>query len=64
MVPNMWSVMDRILCYFGPFWAFTPLATNLENQNFEKMKKTPGDIIILHMWTLNNNHMTYDASDM
>ena len=64
MVPNMWSVMDRILCYFGPFWDFTPLATNLENQNFEKMKKTPGDIIILHMCTLNNNHMTYDASDM
>ena len=61
MVPNMWSAMDRILCYFGPFWAFTPLATNVENQNFEKMKKTPGDIIILHMYTLNNNHMTYDV---
>ena len=61
MVPNMWSAMERILCYFGPFWAFTPLATKLENQNFQKMKKTPGDITILYMRTLNNNHMTYDA---
>ena len=28
-----------------------------ENQNFEKLKETPGDIIILHMSTINGNHM-------
>ena len=31
----------------------------MENQNFEKMKKIPGDIIILHMCTINENHMMY-----
>ena len=28
----------------------------LKNQNFEKMKKISGDIIILHMCTKNHNH--------
>ena len=30
---------------------------DLENQNFEKMKKASGDIIILHLCTQNHNHM-------
>ena len=30
-----------------------------KNQNFEKMKKAAGDIIILHMYTKNENHMRY-----
>ena len=28
-----------------------------KNQNLKKMKKTPGDIIILHMCTKNYNQM-------
>ena len=40
---------DRCNCYFS-FWAifcpFTPLLTVPKNQNLNKMKKTPGDIII------------------
>ena len=32
-----------------------------ENQNFEKMKKTPEDIIILQMCTINDSHMMYDS---
>ena len=40
-------------CYIS-FWAtfcpFIPLKAQ-KNQNFKKMKKTPGDIIILHMCT-------------
>ena len=44
-------------CHFGPFFALFP--PYLENQNFEKMKKTPGDIIILQMCTINENHMMY-----
>ena len=39
-----------ILDYFYPLPPNNP-----ENQNFEKMKKTPGDII-LHMCTINENH--------
>ena len=36
---------------------------NPENQNFEKMKKILGDIIILHMCTINENHMMYGSWD-
>ena len=32
-----------------------------KNQNFEKMKKIAGDIIILQMSTKNNNHMMYGS---
>ena len=32
-----------------------------QNQNFEKMKKKPGDIIILHTHTLNGNHKMYSS---
>ena len=28
------------------------------------MKKTPGDIIVLHMCTKNNDHMMYSCWDM
>ena len=34
---------------------FSP-PNNLENQNFEKMKKKSGDAIILHMCTKNHDH--------
>ena len=32
--------------------------------NFEKLKKKPGDIIILHMCTINDYHMMYSSWDM
>ena len=41
-----------IFCPFNP-----PPNNNPENQNFEKMKKSPEDIIILHKCTINDNHM-------
>ena len=56
MVPKIFSATDRLFCHFGLFFALLP-PNNLENQNFEKTKKTPGDIIILHMNILNGNHM-------
>ena len=34
---------------------------NLNNQNFEKMNKNPGDVIILHLCTTNDNHMMYGS---
>ena len=46
-----------ILDHFLPFHP----TNNLENRNFEKMKKIPGDIIILRMCTINNNHMIYGS---
>ena len=35
-----------------------------ENQNFEKMKKAPKDIIILQICTINNSHIMYGSRDM
>ena len=55
-VPEIWSETDRIFCHFGPFFALLP-HNNPENQNYEKLKKTPGDIIILHKCTKNHDHM-------
>ena len=36
----------------------------MENQNFEKMKKTPGAAIILHMCNIDDIHMMYGSWDM
>ena len=63
MVPEIWSVKDRIFCQFGQFLHFYP-PKNLKNQNFEKMKNTPWDIISLHMCTINDNHIMYGSWDM
>ena len=52
---------------FLSFWTIfliSPPPKNLKNQNFEKMKKSPEDIIILQMCTINKNHMMYDSWDM
>ena len=38
---EIWSMTDRHFCHFGLFSAHP---NNLENKNFEKMKKAPGDI--------------------
>ena len=35
-----------------------------KNQNFKKLKKMSGDIIILHLCTVNDNHMIYSSWDM
>ena len=57
------SSCTRVPCHFGPFLPSDP-PNNLENQNFEKMKNMPGDIIILHLCTTNDNHMMYGSWDM
>ena len=48
-----------ILDCFLPFYPF-----NLKNQNFEKMKKKPGGIIILHISNTNENNMVYGSWDI
>ena len=44
----------------GHFLLFDP-PDNPKNQSFEKTKKTPGYIIILHMCTTNDDHMMYGS---
>ena len=53
MIPKIWSMADRIFSHFGP--------NSSENQNCEKLKKTPGEIIILHKCTIKDNHMIYGS---
>ena len=47
--------------HLGTFLPFYP-PNNLKNQNFEKMKKLAGDII-LHRCNINDNHMMYGSWD-
>ena len=50
---------------FLSLWTvFFPFTMDPENQNFEKMKKTLEDIIILQMFTINDSHMIHGFSDM
>ena len=51
MVPKMWRAKDIIFRHSGPFFALLP-PYEPENQNFEKMKKTPEDIFILQVCTI------------
>ena len=46
----------------GHFLPFSPLTT--QKIKILKLKKTPGDIIILHISTINDNHMMYDSWNM
>ena len=62
-VPKIWCVTGIIIFHFGPFLPFYP-SNSLKNQNFEKMKKTPGNIIILHKSTKNYGQMMYSSWDM
>ena len=62
MVPEIWSTTDIIICHFDYFGSLSP--NTLENQNVEKMKKVPGDIIILHLYSTYDSHMMYDSWDI
>ena len=60
----MYQVQEQIffviLDHFLPYYSHN----NPKNQTLEKMRKTPGDIIILHMCNINDNHMMYGSWDM
>ena len=49
-----------ILDHFLPFY----LSNNPKNQNFEKLERTTGDIIILQMCTINDDQMIYGSWDI
>ena len=55
-VPEIWSETDNIFCHFGPFFALLPPPP--KKSKFWR-KKTPADIIILHKFTIKDNHMMY-----
>ena len=55
-----WTEVFVILGHILPLYP----THNPENQNFEKINKTPGDIILLHMCTINDNHTMYGSRDM
>ena len=69
-VSEIQSETGRIFCYFGLFLLFYP-SNDPKNQNFETikkrpgdtifytMKKRPGDIILLHMCIINEDNMMY-----
>ena len=54
----MWRDRENFVNLDHPF---VPCPNNLKYQNFEKVKKTPGNVIILHMCTINENHMMYGS---
>ena len=58
MVPEIWSVTDRIFCHLGLFLFLLP-PYNPKNQNFKKLKKKPPGDIILHKCAKNHDHMLY-----
>ena len=58
MVPEIWSATDTFFVILGHCLPFYP-SHNPKKQNFEKLKKTPGVISILHKCTKNHNHMLY-----
>ena len=57
MVPEI-SRATEFFVILGRFLPFYP-PNNPKNQNFEEVKTTPGDIIILHKCTINDSHMMY-----
>ena len=59
MLPEVKGMADRIFVILDHFLISDPPPVDPENQNFEKMKKMTGDIIVLHMCTKNDDHMIY-----
>ena len=58
-VLKIWCVTDVIVIFhFGLLFALLP-PNNLKNENFNKMKNTLGDIIILQKCTKNHDHMSH-----
>ena len=69
MMYGSWDMehVRQNFCHFGPFYALLlppPPRKNVKNKNFEKLKKIPGDIIILQWCTKNHDHMLYCSWDM
>ena len=53
---NFFVILSLFLLFYS--------TNNPKNKNFKEMKKMPGDIIILHRCTINDNHKMYGSWDM
>ena len=51
-------------CHFRPLFAILPHYWPRKLKFGKNVKKTPGDIILLHMCTINQDHMMYGSWDM
>ena len=51
-------------CHFRPLFAILPHYWPRKLKFGKNVKKTPGDIILLHMCTINQDHMMYGSYDM
>ena len=67
----LWGTVPEVQSetnYFGILGHFLPFTSpppnNSENQNFQKMKKASGDVIILNSFNKKHNQMMYTYSDM
>ena len=66
MMYGSWDIehsRQNVLSFWAIFCPFTH-PNNLPNQNFEKMEKAHGDIIILHMSTITEDHLMCDSRDI
>ena len=67
MIYSSWDIeRDRPkLVILGHFLLFTLLKSKKNSKLWKnEKKKTPGDIVVLHMCTINDNHMMYGFWDM
>ena len=58
-----WMGQTGFFIILDHFWHFYN-PNNPKSQHFEKIKKPPGGIIILHMSNINDNHIMYGSWDM
>ena len=56
MVPEIRNKTDITFCHFGPFFSLL-VSLHPGKSNFWKNKKASGDVIILHLFTKNHDHM-------
>ena len=62
MIYDSWNVSwdrQKFLSFWSISCPFSPLAT--QKIKILKLKETPGDIIILQICTINDNHMMYGS---
>ena len=63
MIYGSWNIRcngQKFLLFRAIFCPFSPLTT----WKIKTLKKTPGDITILHIFTTNDSHMIYGSWDM
>ena len=65
MIHGSWNIScnrQKFLSFWAIFCPFSPLTT--WKIKILKLKKTPRDVIILHICTINGNYMIYGSWDM